>query len=256
MTRSPITLCLYTSTRGHFGGSTYQETVTSLLSQVSADTWGAMIAHVKVSTGDEARAQEMSEWLHEQGFYVANTTQDWRHGDQTHQDGYLQDALRVTSLVKTPFLMHHEDDFLLRPYAANLNAHLYQAVVQLEEDPELMQVRIPRYSNEVERILGLRAKHGIDGRAEWSTNRKWFRHNDLSMNPFIARTRDMRAAFRLVMMSNLPKHIEHGTAAALKVLSSSPLPFACFNPESLRCGHIGVARPEERDNLNQSLLAT
>lgn len=252
MTKLPITLCLFTSTRGHFERKLiYQRTVTDLLNQVPKDYWAALRANIKVE--DKDRAYEMEDWLKSHGFEVTAPKGDWKHGDESHQTEYLKDIFYVVSTTASPYILFMEDDWLIK--SENLTDWLARAIQTLDERPEVVQVRIPRYSNEAQRIEGLRAKHGIDALVVPDPDNDRFLHNDWSNNPYIARTRDLNAAIRFVMATNLPRHTEHGLGRAMKMLSSSPAPFMCFEPEVARCGHIGTLAGEE-DNLEQPLNAT
>ena len=56
------------------------------------------------------------------------------------------------------------------------------------------------------------------------------RSGDWSNNPYVARTRDIRAALTFVKNSNLPKHSEHGLGRAMAALGWCDLPFAFFDP--------------------------
>lgn len=196
----------------------------------------------------------MGTWLEKRGFVVSQPRGDWRHGDASHQEEYLKDMFGLVGTVITPYLLHVEDDWIIAPYTHTLDYWLHEATSLLASCPEIVQVRIPRFTNEFDRIRGLHAKHGIDGRAAWGGSDKWFGANDWSNHPYVARTRDLRAALTFVMSTNLPKHSEHGLGPAMKLLSGAPLPFACFNPDMIRVGHLGVAHPEEEDDLCKPLL--
>lgn len=248
-----LTLCLYTTARGHFDRhDVYRQTVDGLLAQIPAASWGAMIAHVK-HDGEE-HAAGMVEWLKGRGFEVLETRGRFRHHDQSHQDQYLLDMGKVMGVVKTPYVLHAEDDWLFGAFDRPLEYWLHEAVSMLETDPDLMQVRIARFTDEAARINRLMAKHGIHASAEPGDD-KAFRHSDYSANPSVFRTRDFRAALTFVRVSNLPKHAEHGVGPAFKILSASPLPFACLNPNRVRVAHIGVRSVEEKDDLSKPLLA-
>jgi hypothetical protein len=257
MNKIPITVCLYTSTKGHFGRTDcYQRTVRRLFSIFPPVDWDALLANIKV--GDENNQnqdRDIAMWLTECGFSVEGYPGIWSHGNDSHQNEYLADMKRMMNRVRTPYFLHLEDDMLIHVYQKQFDYWLSEAVDFLETDPNLMQVRIPRYNNEAERILALKAKHGIDGKAEWSKGEEFFYHNDWSNNPFVARTRDFRAALQIVSKTNLPKHTEHGVGFAMKMLSNVELPFACFNPENLRVCHIGT-KPEDEDNPTKPLFAT
>lgn len=256
MTPNPITVCLFTSTKGHFGRcDIYRQTVSSLLAQVPREFWGGLRAHIKVSPGEDHLAAEMAAWLGEQGFTVYITAGTWSHGNDTHQHGFLQDMGGLIPSVSTPHFVLLEDDWVVRCYHHSFEYYLYEATCMLRDDCELMQVRIPRFNDEADRIRGLWVKHRIPGQVDAGTMPKAFRHNDYANHPSIMRVRDFRAALRFVELGGGPKHSEHGIAAGLKALSSSPVPFACFNPEHIRVGHCGTVTAAEADNLDLPLLA-
>ncbi len=158
-----------------------------------------------------------------------------------------------------PYVALLEDDWIVRPYQFELAYYLQRATDLLARDPGVMQVRIPRWSNEKDRIRALPVKHGLDGRVQ-DLDAQTFAQTDYSNHPSIMRTRDLRAALTLVMRGQVPAHSEHGMGQALKMLSwtggaGSGLPFVCFEPHLIRCGHLGTL-PGEEDDLNQPLLAT
>ncbi len=250
MNTLPITLCLFTSTRGHFDIKTrYLETLASLSARIPHSEFAECIAHIKVTPGEEAVAALMADNLSIRGFRVVKTEGHWSHGSESHQIGYLADSIKVYSQVKTPYVLSWEDDWTLKCEGEFVD-HLVRAL-DLFNDCDLMQVRIPRYSNEYERIKRLPQTHRLDRGAEPAANH--FRHNDFSANPSLYRTRDIRAALLLTMRTNLPKHIEHGLAEALKLFSYARYPFACLLASQVRIGHIGV-KPGEEDDLTKDLL--
>lgn len=264
MRPSNITLCLYASTKGHHGHTQiYRRTVDALLAQIPRESWGGMIAHVKWGVDNPAdKAQEaetdrlnaMVEWLTSRGFRVIASHGIWSHFAESHQRGYMADVQRVLRAVTTPYVLHAEDDFVYVPYDRDLEYWLHHGVSLLDVDPTLMQVRIARFTNEFDRINGLRAKHGLDARAE-ARDDKWFAASDLSMNPSLFRARDLLAALVMLSHSSLPQHIEHGTSVALKLLSEAPLPFAVLNPDRIRVAHIGVAKAEDEDPVSAPFMA-
>lgn len=252
--RNPITLALFTTTKGHFGRTTiYRDTVDSLLSLAPAETWGHMVAHIKES--DSAVATDMEGWLSARGFEVLRTRGEWAHFAESHQRGYLDDARRTVDQITTPYTLWHEDDWAWWLKDRRLDYWLHEATSMLESDPTLVQVRIARFTNEGDRINRLKAKHGLPWRAGECSDTAFY-HGDWSCNPFIARTRDLRAALHLFgAIPGLPIHIEHGLGAVMRAISGMELPFACLNPARIRVGHLGTRTPEEADDLSKPLLA-
>lgn len=249
------TFCLYTTTQGHWKRrDRYQKTVNNFQHQVQSHADPYYVASIKQSPGDTEFCNEMTDWLSDRGFTVSAQEGAFSHGHESHQLEYLRDVERLNSLIKTEFLYHSEDDWLARPHDdQSISLYIDMAIKLLRDRSEIMQVRIPRFTNEPDRINGLLAKHGINTRAERMDDYFW-RSGDWSNNPYVARTRDVRAALTFVKNSNLPKHSEHGLGRAMAALGWCELPFAFFDPSVIRCGHIGTPVGEE-DDLSKPLFA-
>lgn len=256
MTEDPrYTLCLYTTTQGHWKRrDRYQATVESFQSQVLPHHEPHYVASIKQSPGDEGLALDMNYWLIEHGFTTSLAQGSFSHGHESHQIEYLWDMARLSPLVHTEYVFHAEDDWLLKAHDNQfISLYIDMAIKLLRDHPEIMQVRIPRFSDEPARINGLLAKHGINTRAERMDEYFW-RSGDWSNNPYVARTRDIRAALTFVKNSNLPKHSEHGMSVAMKMIGWCELPFAFFDPSIIRCGHIGTPVGQE-DDLSKPLFS-
>ena len=256
MTEDPrYTFCLYTTTQGHWKiRDRYRATVESFQSQVLPHADPYYVASIKQSPGDAEFCNGMADWLSDRGFTVSAQEGEFSHGHESHQIQYLLDLERLNSFVHTEFLFSCEDDWLFKTQDnQSISLYIDMAIKLLRDRPEIMQVRIPRFSDEPARINGLLAKHGINTRAERMDDHFW-RSGDWSNNPYVARTRDIRAALTFVKNSNLPKHSEHGLGRAMAALGWCELPFAFFDPSIIRCGHIGTPVGEE-DDLSKPLFA-
>lgn len=251
-----ITLCLYTSTKGHFGRKDiYQKTVNSLLAQFPAERWGRMIASIKYDDASYEQCSCMATWLQDKGFLVISDKGEWKHGDSSHQLGYLGDMARINDCVQTEYLAHFEDDFLIKSLDDSLNDWPEKATAILKNYQNIIQVRVPRYSNEEQRINGLMARHGINGFAYPHDGGEFIWSNDWSNNPYVARTRDLRAALTFISGTNLPRHSEAGLGKAMSLLSwSGRCPYVFFDPLKIRCGHLGTPEGQE-DDLSKPLMA-
>ena len=265
MIKNNTALCLFTSTLGHFDRhDIYRQTVDGLLGHIAPEFWGDLRAHIKYGgervKGIEAAA-DMDKWLRDHKFKVESTQGIWAHGQESHQMGYILDAYKIISTVTAPYIFWCEDDWLIKSYDRSLEYWMSEAQKLLNINPSLVQIRIARFSDELNRINGLKAKHNIDGIAKYFKNEDdpFFFHNDWSCNPFIARTRDLRATLVFFLKTfrplNMPVHVEHGFGRMVGALADAPLPYACFNPKYIRCGHLGTKTPEEADNLELPLMA-
>lgn len=249
MNKNDISYCLFTSTKGHFERKDiYKKTVDNILSHLPAEVWSKLIAHIKIGPGEENIFIEMQDFLTKRGFEVVFSTGNWRHGnegnDNSHQIEYIKDMDKINNLVKTNYFFHSEDDWLIKVDDKEFSYWLSNAQKILINDPHLMQIRIPRFDNEFERINLLKKKHGINARAA-KMNEDCFIENDWSNNPYLARTRDMRAALVFVKLGLVPQHSEHGVGQAMKMLGWTELPLICFNPKKIRCLHIGTKEGDE-----------
>lgn len=256
MTPFPVTFALMSTTKGHFGVKTrWLETVDGFNKALSLDQYAARAAHIKMSPGDEILRNIMTGMLGVKGFGCYVTPGDWAHGHESHQLNYLSDLRTMFETVNTPYVLVVEDDWSPVVSDGQFVDYLARAIDWFEQNPGLMQVRIPRWTNELERINGLKAKHGLDRQAE-PVDSYHFHHDDYSANPSLYRTRDIRAAVLLTQLTNLPKHVEHGVGEALRLLSGRRgNQFACFNPDKIHIRHLGTLLGEE-DPLDQPLYAT
>jgi hypothetical protein len=194
----------------------------------------------------------MVAWLSERGFEITTPCKKWRHHDASHNEGYCEDIGLVTNEIASPYYLHLEDDMLLR-CQGSLEQYLAEAIETMESHSDLVQWRFARWDNEFERLKRLHAKHGIDAKPVEKDGS--IAHRDWSNNPFIARTRDVRAAIRFLFLTNLPKHSEHGLGALMKMLGHPEQPFYTPSPSEIRCRHLGTL-PGEEDPLDQPLYAT
>ncbi len=257
MVKNNITLCLFTSTKSHFDGVvTYRETVESLLAQVPATQFGQLLAHIQVSPGQEDRAGEMRLWLKSKGFEVHETTGEWKHHDQSHHSNYLLSQIKMSKFVNCHYYIHFEDDFKLFSVKYNINDLFLVAQNLLKANRNILEVRFPRFNNEIERLKNIKQKHGIEANIIEGQNQDdlFFLHADnANFHPTIRRARDMYITLKLVEdnLERLSYNCEHGFSQVFKMLSREKSSLACFYPEVAQCLHIGVRTPEERDVSGQ-----
>jgi hypothetical protein len=247
----PVNICLFTSTKGHWNVRTrYFDTVNNLNNQIPLSSFVGLFAHIKVTPGEEQIANDMQLNLEKFGFTVIKTIGDWAHG-KNHQEEYLKDITKIffnPEVNKTEYSFFLEDDFDIVCRKDKFVDYIAKATLILNENPDIVSVRIARAANERERISGLWAKHGIQSFVSLDLN-GYFLATDFSNNPHFIRTRDMRNAMILLRKVNgFPIHSEHGTAAAIKVFNNSQMPIAIFCPEDIVCRHRGTPIGEEEPN--------
>lgn len=257
MTPIPITICLFTSTQGHFKTSRYLETLDHLFAQIPPSQFAGLVSHIKVSPGDQLVAQDMWENLTKRGFKVIETIGDWSHG-QNHGVEYVKDLIKVYTnqdVAKAQYVWHMEDDWKVIPHQGDLLSYLDQAIRLLEEQPYVHSVRFARWSNECARINDLPRKHGLNAHCV-PLNETFDLSSDFSLNPHITRARSMyHACLLMSRASNQQPHPEHSLSGAIKFLNATDAPFAHFKSELISARHIGCPIGQE-DSLDQPLIAT
>lgn len=249
-----------TSTKGHFDrNDIYEKTINDLDSHFSLSDFEQKFASIKISSGQMDHFQWMKQFLLNKDFDISAVNADWKHGEDSHQHEYIKDISRMVSLPelqKVPYTLFMEDDWLLRSQKSESKIWdwFLEAIFLLERNPNIVQVRFPRFNNEFDRINRLYAKHGIPARATRPANEKYFTANDWSNNPFIARSRDLYTAMMLMAKNptSFPKHAEHGFGRAMRYLSYENECLAVMDPSNIRAYHIGTKVGEE-DKINETL---
>lgn len=248
----PLALCLFTSTRGHFDIKTrYLETLDHLNAQIPLAHFAGLFANIKVSPGEEQIGEDMAARLVSKGFTVRQPIGVWNHGeDGSHQREYLSDLHHMyndPAVLRYQYVLHQEDDWSYTSFNGDLIKHFAAAIRILENEPETMQVRFPRFADEAARIRRLYAKHGINGLVESETD-EGFRTNDFSFNPSVMRARDLKIATELFRRDGgriLPQHVEHGFGHLLKHLSRERASLAVLNPANVKVSHLGTKYGDE-----------
>lgn len=258
MNKIPVSYVITTTTKGHFDRhDIYKSTVSSLDAQIPLKNFKDRIVNIKVSEDSKEYEKEMVEYFQSKEFSVSVNKGEWKHFDASHSAGILNDLCKLflSDINKNQYSLICEDDFQVRCYNKDLEYWTYKAISLLENYPNLMQVRIPRFTNERARIDGLKAKHNIDAKTSDGDD-GCFGCNDYSNNIYFARTRDIRNALLLMIKNttSFPMHIEAGFGAALKYFSLSETPFAILDPKQIRCGHIGTVAGQE-DDLEKDLVS-
>lgn len=243
----PLAICLFTTTKGHHNITTrWRETVQDLHKQIPLQNFADLFASIKAEhESKEQYALNIAKELHQNyGFENHTSLMPWRHGDQSHQNGYLSNIEYIYNLpqvLKNQYVLHLEDDWLIRAEDGGLLRWIHKAIKILEEQPNVLQVRFPRFSNEFQRINKLKEKHGIDTWAR-EVNGDYFVHSDFSLNPSIFRSRDLRNAVLLMKKNpaHFEPHVEHGLGKALKYFSHPQENLVCLSPSKVRAYHVGA----------------
>ncbi len=146
MNTLPITFCLFGSTKGHFGRKTdYKTTLDHWNRQVPLSLFN-LIAHLKVTPGDEQLAVDMKDDLERRGFRVLTTTAAWTRG-LSHGAAYLSDAVTVSkdpAVYTRSYFLWAEDDSPLVPHRLSVEDLLLQSCQLLADSHEVLSARVMR----------------------------------------------------------------------------------------------------------------
>ena len=247
--RLPISLCLFSSTKGHHGRKTdWRITLDHWNKQVPLSLFN-LVAHLKVSPDEEGLGNEMESDLRGRGFHVIKTVGDWKRG-LSHGESYLGDQIIVSkdpAIYKCPYFLLVEDDSPVVCNQGTLEDLLLKSCDMLAANHELVTVRTIRrgdYEGGVPQITP-----DEDPRYFWSPN--------TDFQPMILRSLDF---YRLgVILEANPEYCrqvqcEALWAAILRGFSRSEKRHLVWKPSFAETIHIGVAEPEHSAALNKLSL--
>ncbi len=239
MKRLPICLCLYTSTKGHHkrGSQDCMLTVRDWDRQLPLTSFGGLLAHIRVSPGEETLGDEMATELRGRGFHVIMTTGAWSRGT-SHQAAYMDTFVRMSvedMIYKQPYYLHLEDDSIVRS-KLSLEDLLLESCQLLADDYRAVSVRVRRPNDDRGPDI---PRTPSDPRLFWS--------QDVNFQPFLLRSMDF---YRLaIILGQNPKACEEVQCERLVRLildgfSRSPYRHAVYELDHAQTIHLGVAEPE------------
>lgn len=237
MTRLGITLCLFTSTKGHWGSKDlYKTTLAHLDKQCPLSLFGGRLAHIKITPGEEAVAADMQAHLESRGFDVLTTTADWSRGT-AHQHGIIQDQRTLSQDPRfhaNPFMLLLEDDSPFVSHELSLADLLAQSCRLLAENHEIVSARTLR-RGDLNTSLTLVPPDPNETRWFWSPH--------FNFQPAVLRTRDFYVACNLIQ-SNWAQvsHLQSELLwrLVLSNFSRSELRHIVYQPDYAETFHIGV----------------
>lgn len=251
MDHTKLNIALYTSTRGHFGfKNSYQFTVERLIEKIPMWDSFYKLAHIKISNNEVEVANDMQQWLEEKGFEVITSVGEWKHNDQanSHAKAYYADMLKVFSqpkILDKPYTLFIEDDWLIETEDTQF---LSMGLLFLNQNRDSLCVRI---NNKNENILGKdKIKENDD---IYSQGRHYTQYGPtLTFQPTIIRTNEWYHSLRIINKNSeiLDKnHCKLVSGQVIGQFSDSKTPFAFFNPNLVKCEHIG--EKEKLEVLNE-----
>lgn len=183
-----LTVCIYSVSNGHWDSrDCYLRTIQDLESHNIK--FGDKIAHIKIRPGEEDFAETMYGNFINYGYRVLTTVEPWKRWDSSHHTGQLKDIFKVFNEVRTDYILHMEDDWKLKPLYNDVKFWLEKSIELLQQNSEVIQVRIPRQINEFEHFKSIER---VDG--------NWKKQNEIfSLNPHIISYKDLRQILTNVM---------------------------------------------------------
>lgn len=231
----PINICLFTTTKGHFGRKDiYQKTIEDLDKQSGGlSQFTGLFAHIKQSPRDDAAP--MKTWLEQRGFSVLVTEGQWSHGDLSHQAAYLSDIRNLFNrpeLHQNMYSLWLEDDWIFEPNKIGFLEALALAGGVLGSDPDVNGVRFLRKEDDIASRIETKpyGDRAVGNRVEFS------------FNPTLVRTRDVYLTMALVFRNirQLSTHCELAYTQIASMLTEGETPFVSLNRDEITVRHIGT----------------
>ena len=250
MPRLPISLGVFTSTKGHFGRKTdWRFTLDHWDKQLPLAGFGERICHLKTTPGDEQLAADMTTDLKARGFHVIETVGNWQRG-LSHGAAYLGDMVTVSKdprVYTQPYFLLLEDDAPVVCHGCSLEDLLLRSCDLLAANHELVTVRTIRkgdYDGGVP-VLG----EAEEGRAFFSPN--------TDFQPLIMRSLDFYR-LGLVLEANPQAcsqiQCEQLWAVILRQFSRSSARHLVWKPSWAEAAHIGIPQAEHEQAIRQLSL--
>ena len=146
----PLSLLFFTSTKQHYGfKDVYRTTLCDLDRQFPLIYFGELVAHIKVSPGEESLAEQMEADLINKGFRVIKTVAAWNRG-ASHQQEYLRDVIRMSKeecIYSSEYVMWLEDDSTLTCNKDSLSPILSRMMSFVGSSPDHLSSRFIRRSD-------------------------------------------------------------------------------------------------------------
>jgi hypothetical protein len=240
----PLNLIIFSTTMGHGGRHTYEETINDLFEKFNPKLFSNKVLHLKVRNEEKDKAEEIKDFCSKLDIRVIETEEDVVHHSEDHlchSAGYFKDIYKAYSdleLRKQKYSLWLEDDWLFNSRVISLENAFKQSIKFLDENPDQLCVRFNSEQDFKKPKKSIKKSHN-------------FFHQDLdytqygptfTFQPNINRTNEIFIAWKAAQMY-LDKlgivHCEIMSGQLLKQLTNSPTPFSFFNPKKIYSSHIG-----------------
>lgn len=246
MKKFPISVTLYSTSKGHHNQDTYAHTIKHLAAKLPLDSFGSLNVHIKVSEGHGEKAMGMIEDLHKSGFFTYVTQGDWNREGNNHAEAYYKDMLTLMSqdtVHQNEYILFLEDDWLIN--CDNLAFWLSEGIKCLKNNKDILCVRVnDEINQDVSKATTINKYIYVQNRdaGRWGPT--------LTFQPTLMRTRDWYCAVRQInrdweLIKNQHCELLSGFYMS-RLFSNSPTPFAFFDPSKINATHIGIPNLQEK----------
>lgn len=193
MSDLPITLCFFTSTKGHHKRlDDYKLTLNHWGSQIDLKKFN-LVSHIKVSEGEEQIGNEIEKDLQDRGFQVVKTTNNWKRGLSMGAN-YLSDMCKMARFISSeqtprvrPYFLLLEDDSLAISHKVNLEELWREAVNYLKSNPNTLTVRLRRRNDDIGPVI-----------QHLNPDERYFWSKDTNFQPLLIRFEDYQKLCRIL----------------------------------------------------------
>lgn len=236
MSKLPITLALFLTSKGHHGSQTlYRNTLEHLDAQIPLAMFAAKVASIKIQPGEERVAEVIKSDLESSGFKVITATAEWSRG-QSHFLEMLKDEIRVSQLPEVndnPFIWQCDDDTALLSHRDSLTRVLARMTSWLASSPDHITARFLR-REDLPAALGIQSA---------PSEESMMFTTDVNFQQPLLRSRDYYHMMRVIeanLATASQMHIEALWREVLSHLSRGQKRHMVWHPDYCEAVHLGV----------------
>ena len=241
MNSLPISLTLYTTTKGHFGYKDCAKDTVDHLSKIDEGCFSNKSAHIKVCDSQEGedKCEDLKSFFESKQIDVSTTKGNWNRKNNNHAVEYFKDMetlMNQDSVHDNEFILFHEDDWIINTQKP-LMYLLQEGIRLMKGNKDILCVRINADTNT---DLSKTSKITKD---IYIQNEDYTQYGPtITFQPTLMRTRDWYAAVRQINRNDLrfKSHCELLSGMFMKGLFATvSTPFAFFDPNTINATHIG-----------------
>ena len=252
MNSLPVSLTLYTTTKGHFGYKDCPKHTVDHISTIGEGCFSSKSVHIKVcdnKDGDE-KFKDLDRYFKKKSFNVVSTKGSWNRKNNNHAIEYFKDmeTLMNEDLVHdNEFIFFHEDDWIINTEKPLIYL-LQEGIKYMRRNKDLICVRV---NADINTDISKATKISND---IYLQNEDYTQFGPtITFQPTLMRTRDWYAAVRQINRNDLrfKSHCELLSGMFMKGLFATVnTPFAFYDPNVINATHIGSEEFAKENNNN------